>query len=51
MDVAATSPNLLAHFVRVLPGESLTVDEAACSELYFVYRGSGKVEHDGGTFQ
>jgi hypothetical protein len=42
---------LAAHFLRALAGESLTVDELAASELYFVYRGSGKVEHAGGTFQ
>ena len=51
MDVAATSPTLAAHFLRVLPGESLTIDEPSASELYFVYRGLGKVEHEGGTFQ
>ncbi len=37
----ATSPNLLASFVRVLPGETLSTQALATSQLFYVIRGSG----------
>jgi gentisate 1,2-dioxygenase len=37
----ATSPALLAHFVHIGPGESLSTAPNASSELYYVIRGSG----------
>jgi len=46
LDYAATSPNLLAGFVRVLEKHSLetSVDFAATSQAFYVIRGSGASE-------
>ena len=37
----ATSPNLLASFLRICPNESLTTTTKATSQAYYVIRGSG----------
>jgi len=43
LDYAATAPNLLANFVRILAGESLpTGVSRATSQLFYVIRGQGK---------
>jgi len=43
LDYAATAPNLLASFVRILAGESLpTGVSRATSQLFYVIRGKGK---------
>jgi len=39
----ATSPALAAHFLRILPGESLTAQATACSSLFVVLRGRGQL--------
>lgn len=43
----ATSPALLASFVRIAPGESLVTEPVATSELYYVVAGSGSSRVDG----
>ena len=43
----ATSPALLASFVRIAPGEELTTAPVATSELYHVISGSGTSLVDG----
>jgi gentisate 1,2-dioxygenase len=37
----ATSPNLLAAYIRILPGESLETQARATSQAFYVIRGSG----------
>jgi gentisate 1,2-dioxygenase len=37
----ATSPNLCASFIRINPGEKISTEVNATSELYYVIRGSG----------
>src|SRR5579871_4852404 len=44
----ATSPALLASFVRILPGEGITTESAATSDLFYVLRGSGVTESTAG---
>ena len=44
-----TSPGLCAHFLRLLPGETLSTNPNASSELYYVLRGAGKTRFDGQT--
>ena len=44
-----TSPGLCAHFLRLLPGETLSTRPNASSELYYVLRGTGKTRFDGQT--
>ena len=44
-----TSPGLCAHFLRLLPGETLSTSPNASSELYYVLRGAGKTRFDGQT--
>ena len=45
----ATSPALAAHFLRILPGESLAVGAAATSSLFYVLRGQGCLRRPGGA--
>lgn len=44
LDYAATSPNLLAHFVRIVAGDSLktSVSTHATSQAFYMIRGKGK---------
>jgi gentisate 1,2-dioxygenase len=44
----ATSPALLAHFVHIRPGEHVATAPQASSELYYVLRGRGVSDVDGG---
>ena len=37
----ATTPNLLANFLRINPGDLLTTHASATSQLFYVVRGSG----------
>jgi hypothetical protein len=46
----ATSPALLANFVRIVRG-SLVTDAAATSQLFFVFQGSGYTEACGRTIE
>ena len=47
----ATSPALLASFVRIAAGDQLVTDPVATSELYHVLAGSGSSLIDGGTIE
>lgn len=40
-DLAASSPNLAAGFLKLLPGESLAIKTNSTSELFYVIRGQG----------
>lgn len=42
----ATSPNLLASFVRVLAGEAVTTSVVATSHVFYVIRGAGRTTDD-----
>jgi len=46
---AATSPNLLAGYLRVNATESFTTDFVATSQMYFVIHGKGSTTADQGT--
>ena len=37
----ATSPNLMAYFLRICPNESLNTKASATSQAFYVIRGSG----------
>jgi len=41
-DYAATSPSLLANYVRICTGDNITTQVDATSEVFFVMRGSGR---------
>jgi gentisate 1,2-dioxygenase len=41
---AATGPGLLASFLRVLPGETLSLEADVTSQVFYVIRGRGRVE-------
>lgn len=45
----ATSPNLMANFMRILPGESLETKASATSQAFYVIRGSGSTSSEHGT--
>lgn len=44
-----TSPNLMASYVRVLVGESLSTAATATSQAYYVIRGSGRTTSEHGV--
>lgn len=48
-DYLATSPNLLAHYIRICPNESIQTAAIATSEVFFVMRGLGYTETEEGT--
>jgi len=48
---AATSPNLLAAFIRIVSGESINTDATATSQAFYVIRGSGKSFSEGETIE
>lgn len=43
----ATSPGLLANFVRIAAGDRITTDPNATSQLFYVIEGGGRTEVDG----
>ncbi len=45
----ATTPNLMANFLRLCAGESLQTDTNATSEMFYVIRGSGTSETEWGV--
>lgn len=45
----ATTPNLLASYLRICAGESLQTKAVASSEMFYVIRGSGQTETEWGT--
>lgn len=48
-DYPATTPNLLASFLRICANESLETRESATSEMFYVIRGSGTTETEWGV--
>jgi gentisate 1,2-dioxygenase len=45
----ATSPSLLAHFIRINTGDSIETQPNAPSELYYIISGTGSTEVNGDT--
>src|SRR3954466_6796135 len=46
---SATSPSLLAHFIRINAGDSIPTQPNATSELYYMISGVGTTEVNGQT--
>eukprot|EP00741_Cyanophora_paradoxa_P005600 tig00000912_g5428.t1 len=49
VDYPATSPCLLAHYIRINPSESISTDPEATSQIFYVIRGRGRTETREGT--
>lgn len=47
----ATSPNLMASFLKILPNTRLKTDAVATSQVFFVIRGKGKTQMSEGTIE
>eukprot|EP00471_Norrisiella_sphaerica_P009863 CAMPEP_0184503174 /NCGR_PEP_ID=MMETSP0113_2-20130426/51733_1 /TAXON_ID=91329 /ORGANISM="Norrisiella sphaerica, Strain BC52" /LENGTH=393 /DNA_ID=CAMNT_0026892621 /DNA_START=68 /DNA_END=1249 /DNA_ORIENTATION=+ len=47
----ATSPNLLASFIKIMPGETQETVADATSQAFYVVSGNGTTESDLGTFE
>mmetsp|Transcript_9634 Transcript_9634/g.12594 ORF Transcript_9634/g.12594 Transcript_9634/m.12594 type:complete len:357 (-) Transcript_9634:141-1211(-) len=45
----ATSPNLLASYIRICESDSLTTEAVATSQAFYVIRGSGRTESEFGS--
>src|SRR5665647_523026 len=50
-DYPATSPSLLAHFIRITEGDSLSTQPNATSELYYIISGKGQSVINGITIE
>ncbi|WP_373017226.1 hypothetical protein [Thiomicrorhabdus sp.] len=47
----ATSPNLMANFIRICANETIKTDVKATSQMFYVIRGSGKTQMKHGTIE
>ncbi|MEM1424977.1 MAG: hypothetical protein AAGF75_00270 [Cyanobacteria bacterium P01_H01_bin.130] len=47
----ATTPNLLANYIEIAPGDTLRSHAISSSEVFYVMRGSGSTETEFGTIQ
>lgn len=50
-DVPATSPNLMANFLRICEGETLKTEVCATSQVFYVIRGTGRTQMTEGTIE
>jgi len=50
-DYPATSPNLMASYIKISAGEMLRTDAAATSQMFYVIRGSGRTQMKHGTIE
>lgn len=48
---AATSPNLMANFIRICDSETIKTDAQATSQMFYVIRGQGKTQMKHGTIE
>lgn len=48
---AATTPNLMANFIRLCDGTSLRTDAQATSQMFYVIRGQGRTQVKQGTIE
>ncbi|MEM9771137.1 MAG: hypothetical protein AAF889_05995 [Cyanobacteria bacterium P01_D01_bin.73] len=48
---AATTPNLLASYISITPGDAIRSQASSSSEIFYVMRGSGRTETEYGTIQ
>lgn len=51
MDYPATSPNLMASFLRICENETLDTSACATSQAFYVIRGAGSTESEFGTIE
>ncbi|MBN2606826.1 MAG: hypothetical protein JXR47_05770 [Thiotrichales bacterium] len=51
IDYPATSPNLLANFVRICKGESIKTSAKVTSQMFYVINGQGKTQMSEGTIE
>ncbi|WP_026101005.1 dioxygenase [Synechococcus sp. PCC 7336] len=47
----ATTPNLLANYIRIHPGEAIQARVTSSSEVFYVMRGTGRTETEYGIVQ
>ncbi len=47
----ATSPNLMANFIKINPNDTLKTQAQATSQMFFVIRGAGKTQMSEGTIE
>lgn len=47
----ATSPNLLANYIRICEGDTIKTDAKATSQMFYVIRGAGKTQMKHGTIE
>lgn len=50
-DYPATSPNLLASFIRIQENDSIKTDLQASSQMFYVIRGKGRTQMKHGTIE
>jgi len=50
-DYPATSPNLMASYIKISAGETLKTDAVVTSQMFYVIRGSGRTQMKHGTIE
>lgn len=50
-DYPATTPNLMANFLRICEGDTLKTEVRATSQMFYVIRGRGKTQMEKGTIE
>lgn len=50
-DYPATSPNLMASYIKISAGEMIRTDAAVTSQMFYVIRGSGRTQMKHGTIE
>eukprot|EP01035_Chromulina_nebulosa_P056429 gene56429-77338_t len=51
MEYSASSPNLLASFIRICPNERINSNASATSQAFYIIRGSGKSASEHGEIE
>ena len=50
-DYAATSPNLMASYIKISAGDMIRTDASVTSQMFYVIRGSGRTQMKHGTIE
>ncbi|WP_029407547.1 hypothetical protein [Thiomicrorhabdus sp. Milos-T2] len=50
-DYPATSPNLMANYIKISTGDTIKTDASVTSQMFYIIRGSGRTQMKHGTIE
>lgn len=50
-DYPATSPNLMANYIKISAGDTIKTDASVTSQMFYIIRGSGRTQMKHGTIE